>query len=131
FLADEASVKPSRGLTPEGAFWLFLTANVDSSLSQISLELRQLRGRGAEFWQIETEATASRSYELRSVRVTQTRSGIAFEGLSVRSGALRLVGRIRGESVVKPQVVLQPGPTLENHLIASDRLGGLLFGGML
>ncbi|MFO1301028.1 MAG: EAL domain-containing protein [Burkholderiaceae bacterium] len=131
FFSEADGVAPSRGLTPEGSFWISLTAEVDPTLSDLSIELRQLRGKNPEFWQVGIPADSANTLAIAKLAVTETRSGIAFEGLHATNGRVQIVGRLRGESVVKPQVVLQPGSSLAPHLIASDRLGGLLFGGML
>ncbi|MCO5109122.1 MAG: hypothetical protein M9907_18865, partial [Burkholderiaceae bacterium] len=131
FFSETDDIKPSRGLTPEGAFWLSLTVEVDPRVSEVSVEMRQLRGRDAEFWQIGTNPNGLGRFPVKRLKAAETRSGIAFEGLPVADGSVHVVGRLLGESVVKPQVVLQSGATLAPHLIASDRLGGLLFGGML
>jgi len=131
FSATTAHVKSSRGLTPEGMFWTSLDVNVSPSVSEISIELRQLRGSNAAFWQLDTLPGTMSPPVAKPIRVTETRSGIAFDGLKTTNGHVRLVGRLRGESVVKPQIVLQSGQTFASHLVSSDRLGGLLFGGML
>ncbi len=131
FSPETPRTKPSRGLTPEGEFWISLDADVSPAVTELSIELRQLRGSNAEFWQVVPTRDDLDAVVPKRLGVTETRSGIAFEGLHVTKGHVRIVGRLRGESVVKPQVVLQSGQDLSEHLVSSERLGGLLFGGML
>ena len=131
FFSATAQTKPSRGLTPEGTFWVALDAQVSPAVSRLSVELRQLRGSSAIFWQLDTLASDTSAPVAKPLRVTETRSGIAFDGVQITNGHVRIIGRLRGESVVKPQVVLQDGQAFATHLVSSDRLGGLLFGGML
>jgi len=130
-LFDDRKKTKQFGLTPEGSFWIGLTATAAPSVREISIEIRQLRGTEMSFWQLiprTADRGAARPYP---ITVLETRSGIAFEALPTNGNPVRIVGRIRGESVVKPQVVIQASPSLRDHLIDSNRLGGLLYGGMM
>src|SRR5690606_35843751 len=69
--------------------------------------------------------------KLLEIETKETRSGLSFENLPTDNGTARIIGQLRAESVVKPQVVLQASPDLFEHLVSSERLGGLLFGGMI
>lgn len=131
FTSETGRLQPSRGLTPEGVFWMSLVVEVSPTVPEISVELRQLRGSGVEFWQLAKNPDDSSQFVAERLQVTKTRSGIAFEALHAASGRIQIVGRMQGESVVKPQVVLQRGKDLSQHVISAERLGGLLFGGML
>ena len=131
FMSGTGHVKPGGGLTPEGMFWVSLIVEVSPNVPDISIELRQLRGSDVGFWQLGADSNDSTRLSAQRLKVTKTRSGIALEALKTTSGRVQIVGRIRGESVVKPQVVLQRGDALAEHVASSERLGGLLFGGML
>ncbi len=131
FMSGTGHVKPGGGLTPEGMFWVSLIAEVSPNVPDISIELRQLRGSDVGFWQLGAGSNDSARLSAQRLKVTKTRSGLALEALQTTSGRVQIVGRIRGESVVKPQVVLQRADALAEHVASSERLGGLLFGGML
>src|SRR5690606_35503183 len=112
-------------------FWMSIAIASSATAQRVSLEVRQLRGRNIQFWQIEPAASPYISRAFRALPFTESRSGLAFENLQTQDGRALIIGRLHGESVVKPQVVLQATPSLEAHFTDSDRLGGLLFGGML
>ncbi len=131
FMSGTGHVKPGGGLTPEGMFWVSLIAEVSPNVPDISIELRQLRGSDVGFWQLGAGSNDSARLSAQRLKVTKTRSGLALEALQTTGGRVQIVGRIRGESVVKPQVVLQRADALAEHVASSERLGGLLFGGML
>ncbi|MFP5404970.1 MAG: putative bifunctional diguanylate cyclase/phosphodiesterase [Gammaproteobacteria bacterium] len=123
--------EPRQGLTPEGVFWMGLEARVPAQTPRVSLELRQLRATEFEFWQVVEPEGGAAPYSLHRLQAFETRSGLAFEHLIPDHETVRILGHLRSVSVVKPQVVVQHASTLDNYLIDSDRLGGLLYGAML
>ncbi len=122
---------PRKGLTPEGAFWIALEVGVPAHTPRVSLDMRQLRGSEVEFWQVAGPERAGAPYVLHRLATLESRSGLALEDLIPQHATLRVLGHLRSISVVKPQVVVQHAANLQSYEIASDRLGGVLYGAML
>lgn len=119
------------GLTPDGMFWFGLSITPKNSAPNLSIELRQLRGQFVQLWEVASHSSAARDLTLNEIPAIETRSGLGLEGVEIRDGTVRILGRLKPLSVVKPQITIQDGNSLSPHLLASDRLGGILFGGML
>src|SRR5690606_97596 len=99
---------------------------------KLSIEIRQLRVSESRFWQIIPNSTSDSEHTaFRPLDLLETRSGLAFENISTSGDSVQIIGHVLTESVVKPQIVVLPSSSLKEYLIASDRLGGLLFGGMM